>query len=139
MQSNHNDNDTDPDIAKRMSSTGVQEDKTGYGLRKVHEGFFDWVSSIKNVKLAAKAKALWRHLNDKKTPVAHKAVIVAALLYCIVPADLVPDFVPLSGLLDDLAIVLSVLAYVDVNASTGEVMEVDAEMEARTSNNDHAS
>ncbi len=107
------------DVAVELPAEASTENNGGESARrKVHEGFSDWVSSVKNVNLAAKAKALWRYLNDKQTPVAHKAIIIAALLYCIVPMDLVPDFIPLSGLLDDLAIVVSVLAYVDAKAVT---------------------
>jgi transcriptional regulator with XRE-family HTH domain len=40
---------------------------------------------------------------------AERALIGGALLYFISPVDLVPDFIPVSGLLDDLAVVVLVL------------------------------
>lgn len=79
--------------------------------------FSPWVASIKNINLAAKARELWRYLNDKNVSLADKAIIVAALLYCVAPIDLVPDHIPLAGLLDDLAVVLRVLTYVVLDAT----------------------
>lgn len=87
------------------------------GRRRVLEEFSAWVSSVKNVNLVAKAKVLWNYLHDGRVPIANKALIVAALLYCIVPVDLVPDYAPAAGLLDDLAVVLSVLAYVEMKTT----------------------
>jgi uncharacterized membrane protein YkvA (DUF1232 family) len=43
---------------------------------------------------------------------AERALIGGALLYFISPVDLVPDFIPVSGLLDDLAVLLLVLAMI---------------------------
>lgn len=125
-------------IADLDTTEAIEENGAKSARRAVNDGYYDWISSLKNVKLAAKAKALWRHLNDKQTPVAHKAVIVAALLYCIVPADMVPDFIPLSGLLDDLAIVLSVLAYVDAKATTDKDSVTPPDIEASVMNKDRA-
>ena len=39
--------------------------------------------------------------------------MVEALLYCIAPIDMIPDLITLIGCVDDLAVVLGVLAYLD--------------------------
>lgn len=49
--------------------------------------------------------ALWRAWRDPRTPLAAKALLVAALGYVLLPMDLVSDFIPVLGWLDDLAVV----------------------------------
>ena len=46
---------------------------------------------------------LYYVLQDKKTPMKHKAVILGALGYFILPIDLIPDFIPVAGYADDVA------------------------------------
>ena len=51
-------------------------------------------------------------LRDRETPRRHKALIVLLLAYLAMPFDLVPDFIPVAGQLDDaiaVAVVLRVL------------------------------
>lgn len=50
---------------------------------------------------------LWRSLaKDHRTPLATKIFPWAALLYLLLPIDLVPDIVPLFGQLDDVGIIV---------------------------------
>jgi uncharacterized membrane protein YkvA (DUF1232 family) len=49
--------------------------------------------------------ALWIAARDARTPNAAKIVAGAAAAYALSPIDLIPDFVPLLGYLDDLLIV----------------------------------
>lgn len=49
-------------------------------------------------------KLLRRLLLDERVPLWHKAIPVAAALYLVSPLDLIPDFLPLLGQLDDLAV-----------------------------------
>jgi uncharacterized membrane protein YkvA (DUF1232 family) len=68
------------------------------------------------VKLLASAKAwarrikrdvlaLWMAARDTRTPWTAKAVAAAVAAYALSPIDLIPDFVPILGYLDDLLIV----------------------------------
>ena len=43
----------------------------------------------------------WGLLRDARTPMAAKLVTVLAILYVLSPIDLVPDFIPVLGWLDD--------------------------------------
>lgn len=43
----------------------------------------------------------WALLRDPRTPGTAKLAIVLAMLYVISPIDLVPDFIPVLGWLDD--------------------------------------
>lgn len=58
----------------------------------------------------AKAALLWRLLKDRRVPWWAKALLPALLLYLAMPVDLIPDFIPVLGHLDDLLVVLLVVA-----------------------------
>lgn len=49
--------------------------------------------------------ALWRAARDPRVPWVAKAVAGAVAAYALSPIDLIPDFVPVLGYLDDLLIV----------------------------------
>jgi uncharacterized membrane protein YkvA (DUF1232 family) len=51
--------------------------------------------------------------NYRKIPFFSIAAIVAALLYVINPFDIIPDFIPIVGLLDDAAVIAVCLAMVE--------------------------
>lgn len=50
-----------------------------------------------------------RLLRDPRVPRRHKVLLVAVTGYLAVPFDLVPDFIPLAGQLDDVVIVALVV------------------------------
>jgi uncharacterized membrane protein YkvA (DUF1232 family) len=52
---------------------------------------------------------LYYAINDKRTPFYAKWVALLAFVYLISPIDLIPDFIPFVGYLDDLVIVPFVL------------------------------
>ena len=43
-------------------------------------------------------------VKDSRTPVAIKAAFLVGLLYCISPIDVIPDTVPVLGMVDDAAV-----------------------------------
>lgn len=49
--------------------------------------------------------ALWLAARDSRTPIAAKLLAGAVAAYALSPIDLIPDFIPVLGLLDDLVIV----------------------------------
>ena len=49
--------------------------------------------------------ALWKLSRHPQTPKAAKWIAVAVLAYALSPIDLIPDFIPVLGLLDDVIIV----------------------------------
>jgi uncharacterized membrane protein YkvA (DUF1232 family) len=49
--------------------------------------------------------ALWKLFRHPETPRAAKWVAMATLAYALSPIDLIPDFIPVLGQLDDLVIV----------------------------------
>ena len=48
-------------------------------------------------------------LLDPKTPAQVRLTMLAALTYVLMPADLIPDFLPVAGLSDDLAALTALL------------------------------
>jgi uncharacterized membrane protein YkvA (DUF1232 family) len=61
--------------------------------------------------LIAVVKDYWKG-NYKKIPFWSIAAIVAALLYVLNPFDIIPDFIPVIGYIDDAAVIAACLAMV---------------------------
>jgi uncharacterized membrane protein YkvA (DUF1232 family) len=61
--------------------------------------------------LIAVVKDYWKG-NYRKIPFWSIAAIVAALLYVINPFDIIPDFIPVIGYIDDAAVIAACLALV---------------------------
>ena len=53
------------------------------------------------------ARLYWRLFRDRRVPVLPKALLVLTLVYVVSPLDLIPDFVPVIGEMDDVVVVLS--------------------------------
>lgn len=56
-------------------------------------------------RLKRDAVALWIAARDPRTPLIAKMVAAAVAAYALSPIDLIPDFIPVLGYLDDLLIV----------------------------------
>jgi len=67
--------------------------------------------SGKRVSFAKDILALYRYMKDPFVKWYRKAIVVAALVYFIVPIDTIPDITPLFGYLDDLGVITALLKY----------------------------
>jgi uncharacterized membrane protein YkvA (DUF1232 family) len=56
-------------------------------------------------RLATQLLALWKLFKHADTPWLAKAVAVAVLAYALSPIDLIPDFIPVLGMLDDVVLI----------------------------------
>ena len=56
-------------------------------------------------RLKAEVLALWIAARDRRTPWPARVIAVLVAGYALSPIDLIPDFIPVLGLLDDLVIV----------------------------------
>lgn len=70
---------------------------------------------LRGVPMAEDVVALYHAMLDPKTPAWVKGVGAAALAYFILPWDVVPDFLPLVGLTDDLSVLSAALAAVSAH------------------------
>ena len=61
-------------------------------------------------QLKAEAQVLILAYRDKRTPLTAKILIGITLGYLLSPIDLIPDFIPILGLLDDFIIVPVLIA-----------------------------
>ncbi len=55
-------------------------------------------------RLKSEIPAVFIALKDKETPVAAKIFAAATVAYALSPIDLIPDFIPVLGYLDDVII-----------------------------------
>lgn len=53
----------------------------------------------------AKLTFAWRVFRDPGTPLPARAVMPAVVAYLAMPFDLIPDFIPVLGQLDDLLVI----------------------------------
>lgn len=63
-----------------------------------------WWGRIGKASLWRSLVAVWFLVRDGRTPLASKAVAWMVLAYALSPVDLIPDFIPVLGLLDDLVL-----------------------------------
>jgi uncharacterized membrane protein YkvA (DUF1232 family) len=82
------------------------------------------------VRLPTYARVVWGLARDPRTPLGLKGILVAALVYVVMPVDLIPDFIPILGTADDLTVLLLVLDLFIQNAPA----EVRAEHTERARN-----
>src|SRR5882762_8540923 len=57
-------------------------------------------------RLPTYIRLVWALLRDGRVPAQQKLILVGIGAYVVLPIDLIPDFVPVLGQLDDLAVVL---------------------------------
>ncbi len=65
----------------------------------------------KKISFLKDVVALYNYMKDKRVGWHRKTIVVAALLYFILPLDAIPDLIPIFGYLDDMGVIASVLKY----------------------------
>lgn len=81
--------------------------------QKVRAGFWSKVKQTAGkVPFVLDAIAMYYCMLDAKTPMWVKGTIATALLYFIVPADAVPDLLPVVGYTDDAGVIVTALTAV---------------------------
>jgi len=64
------------------------------------------VGRIGRLPWRGKARFAWRLFRDGRVPLWLRAIIPALILYLALPIDIIPDFIPVLGHLDDVLVVL---------------------------------
>jgi uncharacterized membrane protein YkvA (DUF1232 family) len=73
-------------------------------------------------KLNIEIPALFIALKEKDTPIMAKILAGITLVYALSPIDLIPDFIPVLGYLDDL-IILPALIALTIRLIPADIME----------------
>lgn len=67
--------------------------------------------SGKKINFAKDILALINFMRDPLVKWQKKAIVVAGLIYFIVPIDAIPDLIPFAGYIDDLGVITALLKY----------------------------
>lgn len=73
-------------------------------------------------KLKSDIPAIFLALNDKETPIIAKIFAAVTIAYALSPIDLIPDFIPMLGYLDDI-ILLPALTAITIKLIPKEKLE----------------
>ncbi|MEB3198394.1 MAG: YkvA family protein [Candidatus Sericytochromatia bacterium] len=79
----------------------------------------------KHLPFAKDMVALYYCMQDRETPVWVKATIVGALAYFVLPADMVPDVLPMLGFTDDAAAIALALQTVRTHVKPEHYADAD--------------
>jgi uncharacterized membrane protein YkvA (DUF1232 family) len=77
-----------------------------FWARRQPESSKQVVKRVLKLPLGAKFKLVGRLVRDARVPLWVKAVIPLVILYLATPLDIIPDFLPVIGHLDDVLVVL---------------------------------
>jgi uncharacterized membrane protein YkvA (DUF1232 family) len=67
-------------------------------------------------EFAAGSRDVFRYIVSGKATKKELAILIAAILYLLSPMDLIPDYIPLFGIVDDVVILTIVGAYLHKKA-----------------------
>jgi uncharacterized membrane protein YkvA (DUF1232 family) len=59
---------------------------------------------MKSLAKIGRARAIVRYFRDREASLLGKLFVFAALVYVVMPADLIPDVLPVIGWLDDIGV-----------------------------------
>jgi len=88
------------------------EDDFYEGEKEVKERLWDKVERTgKKISFIKDVLALYNYMGDDRVQWYRKSIVVGALIYFIMPMDMIPDIAPLVGYMDDLGVITAVLKY----------------------------
>ncbi|MBD1370971.1 DUF1232 domain-containing protein [Hazenella sp. IB182357] len=79
--------------AKALTSSGEKKIVDGFNIKVKEAGGIE--------KIVDKLKVMYAYFRDKDTSSMKKGLVGAALLYFLLPTDVVMDFIPVVGYIDD--------------------------------------
>ena len=102
--------------------------RSAYSEEAFHNKLLRFAGAIGREGLRS-ALILYYTLQRKDLPVKTRAIILGALGYLILPADVVPDIIPVLGFTDDIGILAAALAAVAMYVDDESRAKADAALE----------
>ena len=94
-----------------LAGLAPDEEKMARDEQVVKTGFWRKVrSTLGKVPFTEDAVAAYYCATDRNTPAYVKAVLMAAIAYFVIPADVIPDFIVGLGFTDDAAVLMAALS-----------------------------
>ena len=91
---------------------GKSEEDVEEDMEYVEENLWSKLEkSGKKISFARDIVALYNFMKDPLVRWHRKAIVIAALIYFIMPIDTIPDLTPFFGYLDDLGVITALLKY----------------------------
>ena len=87
------------DMAARMGKNATEADIENVANK------MDSMNRGPLAKVWDKVTQLWKAFKSPETPASMKAIIIGGLIYMVSPIDLIPDAIPVVGLLDDVGVI----------------------------------
>jgi len=105
-------NELDFGNRKERVEEGYDKEKVEKNIEYVDKNLWNKLEkSGRRISFAKDILALYRYMKDPFVKWYRKAIVVAALVYFVVPIDTIPDITPLFGYLDDLGVITALLKY----------------------------
>ena len=105
-----------------------EEFRSAYSEEAFHSKLLRFAGAIGREGLRS-ALILYYTLQRKDLPARTRAIILGALGYLILPADVVPDIIPVLGFTDDIGILAAALAAVAMYVDDAARAKADAALE----------
>ncbi len=116
---NYEDYNTDDDVLfddvsdlNQLDFGGKSEEDVEEDIEYVEENLWAKLEKGgKKISFARDIVALYNFMKDPFVRWHRKVIVIAALIYFIVPLDTIPDLTPFFGYLDDLGVITALLKY----------------------------
>jgi len=97
-------------LAQIKAGEGPQGPEAEDAKAQVEQDLFETLRRART-HLEGEVLALYHFMRDPKAPASAKGVAIAALLYFVVPIDVIPDWIPIVGFADDAAVITAAVAW----------------------------
>lgn len=103
-------------VEAELTQLPVDPQKLAADKQTVEEGFWTKIRrTLGRIPFSQEAVAAYYCAVDEETPAYVRAVLLAALAYFVVPADVIPDFIAGLGFTDDASVLLTAITAIGGN------------------------
>src|SRR5690625_4014789 len=105
-------------LAKLEPEKEITRHRKHFSMQKFTEKFLKYAKKM-GIKLSYYSLLLFYAFQSPHTPKKDRLTIAGALGYLILPVDVIPDFIPVIGFADDLAIIIYAVSRIIGNIDEG--------------------